>query len=300
MVPQGRDAAGPGRVRTGIVYLIPALFVLIWSSGFIVGKVAAPHADLQLYLLVRFALTALVMGAAALPLRQPWPCGGQLGLHLVAGMLMQGVYLCASYYAIQRGLPAGVMALLGALQPIFTALWIATRGGGPGGRTWPGLLLGFAGVALVLEPSLAGDVTDRITGLALAAALTSVIGITAGALFQKRLAGTDIRIAACLQNIGGAGVAAMLFALVGTDHWDNTPALWGALAWAVLVASVIGTTLLMWMMRHGDATRVTALVLLAPPLAAVLAFLFFGETLTPLQFAGFALALGGVAMVRRP
>jgi drug/metabolite transporter (DMT)-like permease len=290
---------GTGRGRAGIVVLIPAFFVLIWSSGFIVGKVAAPHADLQSYLLVRFALTALVMGAAALPLRLPWPRGRQLGLHLVAGMLMQGVYLCASYWAIQRGLPAGIMALLGALQPIFTALWVGARGGSLGGRTWLGLLIGFAGVTLVLEPKLAGDATGSLTGLEIGAALFSVVGITAGALLQKRLAGIDIRVAACIQNLGGVMVAAVMFATVGTDHWDNTPALWGALAWAVLVASVIGTTLLMWMMRHGDATRVTALVLLAPPLAAVLAYLFFKETLAPLQFAGFALALGGVVMARR-
>ncbi|HMA12244.1 MAG TPA: DMT family transporter [Steroidobacteraceae bacterium] len=279
-------------------FLIPGLFVLIWSSGFIVGKAAVPHADLQRYLLARFALTALVMAIAALPARAAWPRGRQIGLHLVAGVLMQGVYLCASYWAIQRGLPAGVMALLGALQPVFTALFLATRGESLPVRTWIGLCVGFAGVALVLEPRLAGQGTGSLTFLTVAAALFSVIGITAGALFQKKLAGTDLRTAACIQNIGGALVAILMVQLVGTDHWDNAPALWGALAWAVLVASVIGTTLLMWMMRHGEATHVTALMLLAPPLAAVLAYLFFNETLLPLQLVGFALALGGVLLAR--
>ena len=281
-----------------LAFCIPGLFVLIWSSGFIVGKAAVPHADLQLYLLARFALTALLMGMAALPAGVAWPRGRQLGLHLVAGMLMQGVYLCASYWAIQRGLPAGVMALLGALQPVFTALYMATRGQNLAARAWIGLAIGFGGVALVLEPRLAGSGTGSLSFLTVAAALISVIGITAGALYQKRLAGTDIRAAACIQNVGGALVAAAMFALTGTGHWDNAAVLWGALAWAVLVASVIGTTLLMWMMRHGEATRVTALVLLAPPLAAVFTFVLFNETLLPLQFAGFALALGGVLMVR--
>jgi drug/metabolite transporter (DMT)-like permease len=77
-------------------FLIPGLFVLIWSSGFIVGKAVVPYADLQRYLLVRFALTALVMAVAALPAKAVWPRGRQLGLHVVAGMLMQGMYLCAS------------------------------------------------------------------------------------------------------------------------------------------------------------------------------------------------------------
>jgi len=219
-------------------------------------------------------------------------------MHLLAGVLMQGMYLCASYWAIQRGLPAGVMALLGALQPVFTALYMATRGESLLARNWLGLCIGFAGVALVLEPKLVGDGAGSLTFMTVAAALLSVIAITAGALLQKKLSGTDIRTAACTQNIGGALVAALAIPLVGTDHWDNVPMLWGALAWAVLAASVIGTTLMMWMMRHGAATKVTALILLVPPIAAVLAYLFFNETLLPLQFAGFALALAGVLMAR--
>ena len=84
----------------------------------------------------------------------------------------------------------------------------------------------------------------------------------------------------------------------GSAQWDNTPVLWGALIWAVLVPSMVGTTLLMWMMRHGEATKVTALVLLAPPLAAIQAYLLFNETLSPVQFVGFGLALVGVLLAR--
>jgi drug/metabolite transporter (DMT)-like permease len=84
----------------------------------------------------------------------------------------------------------------------------------------------------------------------------------------------------------------------GSAGWDNSPFLWAALVWAVLVPSVIGTTLLMWMMRHGEATKVTALILLAPPLAAIQAYVLFDETLSGVQFAGFALALIGVLLAR--
>ena len=277
---------------------VPALFVLIWSSGFIVGKAVVPHADLQLYLVARFALTAAVMGIAAFPARAEWPRGRQIGLHLMAGVLMQGGYLCASYWAIQQGLPAGVMALLGALQPVFTALFMAAHGERLGARTWIGLFIGFAGVALVLEPKLATSGAGSLTVLTVGAALFSVVAITAGALIQKKLSATDIRTAASIQNIGGVIVALLAVSTVGTDFWDNSPVLWGALIWAVLIPSVVGTTLLMWMMRHGEATKVTALILLVPPLAAVQAYLFFHETLLPLQFVGFALALGGVLLAR--
>jgi drug/metabolite transporter (DMT)-like permease len=278
---------------------IPILFVVIWSTGFIVAKAVSPHADLQLFLVARFALTAVVMGSAAVIAGARWPRGRELGPHFLAGVLMQGVYLCASYWAIARGMAAGVMALLGALQPLFTALFLVFATGTKlGSRTWSGLIVGFAGVALVLTPKLASSGAGSLTLVTVGAALLSVIAITAGALVQKWLAKTDIRSAASIQNLGGVAVAILVTLLVGKEQWDNTPILWGALVWAVLVPSVVGTTLLMWMMRHGEATKVTALILLVPPLAAVQAYFFFHETLSPIQFAGFALALGGVLLAR--
>jgi drug/metabolite transporter (DMT)-like permease len=277
---------------------IPVLFVVIWSSGFIVAKAVWPHTDLQFFIAARLALTAMVMGLAAVAAGSAWPRGRQFNAHILAGVLMQGVYLCASYWAIARGMAAGVMALLGALQPVFTALFLAARGAKLGARTWTGLVVGFCGVALVLAPKLMSTGTGSLTVLTVAAALFSVVAVTAGALVQKHLSATDIRSAASVQNLGGFGVAVIVTLLLGTGQWDNTPILWAALVWAVLVPSVIGTTLLMWMMRHGEATKVTALVLLAPPLAAIQAYFFFGETLLLPQFVGFALTLGGVLLAR--
>jgi drug/metabolite transporter (DMT)-like permease len=280
-------------------FLIPVIFVLIWSTGFIVGKAVTPHADLQLYLLARFALTALLMGVAALAVGADWPRGKGWLTHLMAGVLMQGIYLCASYWSISHGMPAGIMALLGALQPLFTALYLATATRAQlGAGTWIGLLVGFAGVGCVLAPRLAASGTGSITALSALSALFSVVAITAGALLQRWLPRIDLRSAACVQNVGGTLTAALAVVFVGTIQWDNTPILWGALVWAVLVPSVIGTTLLIWMMRHGEATKVTALLLLAPPLAAIQAYLLFHETLSAIQFVGFALALVGVLLAR--
>lgn len=280
-------------------FAIPAIFVLIWSTGFIVAKIVAPHADLQLYLVARFALAALVMGLAALAVGADWPRGRGWLTHLLAGVLMQGTYLCASYWSIAHGMAAGVMALLGALQPLFTALYLvaATRARF-GARTWVGLLVGFAGVACVLAPKLATTGAGSLTVLSTLSALLSVAAITAGALIQKWLPRVDLRSAAAVQNVGGVATAVLATVFVGSPQWDNTAILWMALVWAVLVPSVIGTTLLMWMMRHGEATKVTALLLLAPPLAAVQAYLLFHETLSPVQFVGFTLALVGVLLAR--
>ncbi len=278
---------------------VPLVFVLIWSTGFIVAKAALPHADLQSFLVARFSLTGMVMGCAALIAGVPWPGARLAAPHVLAGGLMQGIYLCASYWAISRGLAAGVMALLGSLQPLFTALLaVSVMGKTLPARAWVGLLVGFAGVGLVLAPKLASHGVGSLTPLPVAAALVSVFAVTTGTIVQKWFATTDLRTAASIQSFGAAIVAALATLLIGTSRWDGTPILWGALAWAVLVPSVVGTTLLMWMMRHGEATKVTALLLLVPPLAAVQAYLFFGETLAPVQFLGFALALGGVLMTR--
>lgn len=279
-------------------FSVPILFVLIWSTGFIVAKAVTPHADLQLFLLARLGLTALVMGLLAMLAGAKWPRGREIGQQLVAGALLQGVYLCFSYWAITHGMAAGVMALLGALQPLFTALFVASGGKSLGGRTWTGLLIGFAGVACVLAPKLALTGAGSLTIVSVIAALLSVVGATLGALLQQWLAKVDLRAAASIQNVGGTAVALATTAIASTGAWDHSPILWGALAWAVIVPSVIGGSLLMWMLRHGDATKVTALILLAPPLAAVQAYCFFHETLSPVQFVGFALALGGVVMTR--
>lgn len=278
---------------------VPLVFVLIWSTGFIVAKGVLPHADLQFFLIVRFFSTAIVIGCAALVLRAPWPGARRAMPHVLAGALMQGVYLCASYWAITHGMAAGVMALLGALQPLFTALYsVSFMGKTLQTRSWLGLSIGFAGVGLVLAPKLIAHGVGSLTLLPVAAALISVLASTGGTLVQKRLAATDLRVTASIQSLGAALVAVLGACLLGTLRWDGSAVLWGALVWSVLVPSMIGTTLLMWMMRHGDATKVTALLLLVPPLAAVQAYLFFGETLAPVQFFGFALALGGVLMTR--
>jgi drug/metabolite transporter (DMT)-like permease len=278
---------------------MPVVFVLIWSTGFIVAKAVLPHADLQLFLVARFTLTGAVIGCAAVIAGAQWPDARRAAPHVLAGALMQGVYLCASYWAITHGMPAGIMALLGALQPLFTALLtVCVMGKTLQARAWLGLCIGFGGVALVLAPKLAAGGAGALSLLPVAAAFVSVLAVTGGTIVQKSLGATDLRVAASIQSFGAAIVAVVVTLFIGTTRWDATPLLWGALVWSVLVPSMIGTTLLIWMMRSGDATKVTALLLLAPPLAAVQAYLFFRETLAPVQFVGFALALAGVLLTR--
>lgn len=277
---------------------VPILFVVIWSTGFVVARGALPHADLQLFLLVRLSMTAVIMAVLALLARGTWPRGKHIAHHIATGVLLQGAYLCFSYWAITHGMAAGVMALLGALQPLFTAVIVVFGGQRLPARTWLGLIVGFGGVGCVLLPKVAHTDAGALPVLAVVAALLGVLGVTIGSLLQKSLASIDLRAAASLQNVGGALVALIMLLATGTWHWDGALPLWGALAWSIIVASLMGLTLLMWMLRQGDATKVTALMLLVPPLAALQAFVLFDETLAPVQMAGFALALGGVVLAR--
>jgi drug/metabolite transporter (DMT)-like permease len=288
--------------------LIAAVFVVLWSTGFVVARAITPFADPNLFLLARFGGTALLFALAAVLARAAWPTGRDLGKHLLAGALLQGVYLGAGYWAVAQGLSAGVMALLGALQPLLTAaVAVPLFGERLSRRGWAGMGLGLAGVVLVLQPKLsaAAPHASRIAHgnapnwLVVAVSILAIGAITAGTLFQKTsLARADIRSASAVQNFGAAAVAAVLALALGEHRWVASPTLWGSLAWGIVMLSGISVTLLVWMVRRGDAARATALMFLAPPLAAIEGYIGFGETLLTVQIAGFVVALLGVLLAR--
>jgi len=285
--------------------LIAAVFVVLWSTGFVVARAVTPYADPNLFLLARFGGTALVFALAAIVARSAWPTGRSLGKHLAAGALLQGIYLGAGYWAVAQGMSAGVMALLGALQPLATAAVAAPLFGERlSRRGWTGMALGLAGVVLVLAPKLAAAAPPATHGnapgwLVVVISVGAVASITAGTLFQKTsLAKADIRSASAVQNVGAALVAAVLALALGEHRWIASATLWASLAWGIAMLSGISVTLLVWMVRRGDAARATALMFLAPPLAALQGYVGFGEALLPVQIAGFAIALTGVLLAR--
>ena len=275
---------------------VAALFILIWSTGFIVAKAIVPFADPNLFLTARFAVAGSLFLAVALAARVPWPSWRDVPKHMLAGVLLQGGYLGGTYWAVGQGLSPSVMALLGALQPMLTALLaIAVLREVPTRRTWAGLVLGAAGVSLVLVPGLSVRGAGALSPAVLAVALFAVFSLTAGTVLQKTsIAAADIRASSVLQNAGSAVVVGTLTLVRGETRWISGPQLWGSLAWAAFVLSGLGTLLLVWMVRRGRAANVASLMLLAPPLAAAETYLIFGDRLTPIQIAGFAIALAGV------
>jgi drug/metabolite transporter (DMT)-like permease len=278
---------------------IPA-FVLFWSSGFVVARGIVDVAAPNLFLAVRFALAAALFGGFALAARVSWPRGRALLHHLGAGSLQNGIYLGAGYWAVANGVAAGVMSLMGAMQPLLTAVLAGpllaervTR------ATWAGLAVGFVGVALVLAPKLSG--AGAIGVVPVVVGVVSILGITAGSLVQKSgaLAQADLRAAVSVQNLGGAAVCALAAFALGERLWVPGPLLWGYLVYAVLGLSAGSGAIFIWLLRRGEAAKATALIYLCPPLSAVQAWALFGETLSTVQVVGFVVATAGVVLARR-
>ena len=296
-VPQRGDVDRRHRV---LLAAAPILFVLMWSSGFIVARATVPHAAPELILAARMLLSASVLGGLAAIAHEPLPAKRQTALHLLAGALLNGIYLCTSWWAIARGMPAGIMALLGALQPLIVAVAsFGLLGERLGRGAWAGLVIGIVGVALVLMPVLTTNNAGSVSPLVACGAVASVFAMAAGTMIQRGSIRSDpMRVSGAIQNLGGLIVALLATAAIGDFRWDGELSLWLGLTWSVLGLSVAALSLLVWMTRHQGATRVSVLLLLVPPLAAIEARILFNERLTLVQVAGFVLALGGVLLAR--
>lgn len=282
--------------------IFSVLFVLIWSTGFIVAKGLLPHAAPQPFLVMRMLLTALLLAAVAAMRRDRWPGGGRAWSHLLTGALLNGVYLCFAYTAIWRGMPAGIMALLSSAQPIGIAVWSYFFRGEelPKSRVL-GLVIAVFGVICVLEPELAQGGGGKIDAVGLAAAILAVTGMAIATTIQRsHLSSDPVSVAASLQNAGGIPIALVATILDGNPLWDGTLELWGILAWSVIGLSAIGVSLVVWLSRHNGPMKMSALLLAVPPLSALEAYVLFNEQLVPLQIIGFVLAIAGVFLTRVP
>lgn len=277
---------------------MPALFVVIWSSGFVVAKFGLPYAPPLTFLEWRYGAALVLLLVAIRMTRAPWPGTPVQVAHLaMAGMLVHAGYLGGIWCAINLGMPAGLAALIAGLQPVLTAFagpWLGER---VGVRQWIGLVLGFTGVTLVLanKISLAGITTASIglTGMAL-------LSITSGTLYQKRYCPRfDLRTGTFLQY-AASFIVTLPFALALEDgRVDWTPQMFLALGWSVLGLSFGAIFLLFLLIRRGAATRVVSLFYLTPPVTALMAWAAFGESLSMVAIAGMGLAVLGVALVVR-
>lgn len=283
---------------------VPILFTLLWSSGWVVAGYSALHADALTFLLVRYACAAVAVTALSLAMGAPWPRGRRAILDcVVVGVLIHAAYLGGVWWAVRHGLPAGISGLIAGLQPILTALFAPMLVGEKiTPIRWLGILCGFVGIALVLEPKLVGVAPAALWGV-LVPVLVNVAGmfaVTFGSFYQKaRIVTADLRTVTAVQY-AAAFVVTLPFALALEPmriDWNLTMVL--VLAWSVLALSLGGVGLYLLMIRQGEVSRVSTFLYLVPALVAVEAWILFGEALTPLQLIGMAVTILGVVLASR-
>jgi drug/metabolite transporter (DMT)-like permease len=279
--------------------LMPGLFVVLWSTGFIGAKYGLPYAEPMTFLTLRFAIVAAVMLPVSLLLGARWPSDWRAAGHVaMVGILLQGAYLGGVYFAIGHGMSVGLSVLIVGLQPVLTAALVGLAlGERVSRRQWLGLGFGLAGVALVVWHKLAFD-TEHLA--ALAADTAALLGITVGTLYQKRYcADLDLRSATVIQN-GAASLALLALAVpFETMHIEWRIEFIATMAWLCLVLSLGATMLFLFLLRRGAASRITSLFYLVPPVTAFMAYLLFGETLGATALVGMAFTALGVALVNR-
>ena len=277
---------------------MPVLFVLIWSTGFIVARYAMPHAPPLKFLVLRYLLSIACFLPWIVLARVKWPASRAQAAHLaLTGVLMHAGYLGGVWIAVKSGMGSGLSALIVGLQPVLTALWLSATGGRIAARQWLGLVLGFVGLLLVVSRKFGqGGEADWFN---MSFILGALISITLGTLYQKRfVTPCDVRTANAVQ-LGAAFVVTLPLALLENEamHWNVELA--AALAWSVLALTLGGSSLLYMMIQRGAAASVASLMYLVPPVTAIIAWLLFNEPISPLTIAGTLITVVGVALVVR-
>ena len=281
-----------------LIRAMPVVFVLIWSTGFIVARYGMPHAPPMKFLAVRYALSIVCFLPWIVLAGVAWPRSRAQWLHLgVTGVLMHAVYLGGVWAAVKAGMGSGLSALIVGLQPVLTAIWLSATGGRVTSRQWIGLVLGFVGLVMVVSRKFGQGA--EANWLNMSFAIAALLSITLGTLYQKRfVAPCDVRSANVVQ-LGAALLLTLPLAMLETEamRWNDELRL--AMAWSVLALTLGGSSLLYMLIQRGAATSVTSLMYLVPPTTALMAWLLFAEPISALTLTGTALTAVGVALVVR-
>jgi drug/metabolite transporter (DMT)-like permease len=275
----------------------PAVFVVLWSTGFVATKYVLRGAEPLTYLAIRMAVVVAIMVIVVVVVRPRWPDRMGIVHSVVAGLLVQGFYLGGTAVAIAHSIPAGLSALIPGLQPILTSTlanrWLGER---VTPLQWTGLLLGLAGVALILH----GRPMSGEAGWGWLSSGVSLISITLGTLYQRRYCrDIDWRSGNLVQY-----VAVMIFFAIGAAAFEDRVVHWTSefilsVAWLAVVLSIGSIGLLYWLIRRSAATSVASLFYLVPAVTALMAYVLFGERLDAVAIAGMIACAAAVFLVNR-
>lgn len=282
----------------------PSVFVVIWSSGFVVAKYAVAHSDVLFFLGIRLLIAAVILALITIALGHTLRLNRrELAISCLIGVTLQGFYLGGVWEAIALGSPAGVASVVTSTQPIFVSIFAYLILKERLRRIQiGGLILGFAGVLSVLSPALSPTFSSResLTFAALALLLLGLSGSTSATLIQRKVGGNIPLLAGTTFQFFFAGIILSIISLLSGRtrmEWNLQALL--VMSWAVIVTSIIAVVALLWMLQRGSAAKVSALLFLVPPMTAVQAWALFGEKLNAQAVIGIAMTALGVALVQR-
>ncbi|KAA8681648.1 DMT family transporter [Vibrio gigantis] len=281
-----------------LIKMIPFVFVILWSSGFVGARLGVEYAEPATLLSLRMVANVALFLVLIAILKRQIPRGRAFFHACVVGILIHGFYLGGTYLAIDWGMPAGLSSLLVGLQPILTALiMVSCTSQRFNFAQWLGLALGFAGISLVLMGNIEWQSDDQ-KGMATLLCLVSLVGITCGTLYQKRFCqGTDMVGGAMVQYLASAALFLPFAMRYETMQVNWTVEFTLTLIWLVVVLSCIAILLLLYMVEHGASSSVASVFYLVPPTTAIQAWLIFGESFDIYGAMGFALSAAAVYLV---
>jgi len=283
-----------------LISAAPWIFIVIWSSGFVVAKFAFADADALYFLAIRLILASLILFILTLALRQPMRLSrSDIKASLLIGLALHGLYLAGVWYAVELGAPAGLSSVITSMQPIIVSLLAVQILSEPLTRKQlSGLFFGLAGVFLVVLPKLSGS--DGFTAESLAFLFMALAGSTIATLLQKKIGHSIPLMMGTTYQFAIAGIVLLIVSIVrGKTSIELTHTTVWTMAWAVLVTSIAAVLLLLWLLNKGSAAKVSSLLYLVPPMAVVQAFVLFEEKVSAVGIIGIAMTAMGVALVIR-
>jgi drug/metabolite transporter (DMT)-like permease len=283
-----------------LISAAPWIFIVIWSSGFVVAKFAFADADALYFLAIRLILASLILFILTLALRQPMRLSrSDIKASLLIGIALHGLYLAGVWYAVELGAPAGLSSVITSMQPIIVSLLAVQILSEPLTRKQlSGLFFGLAGVFLVVLPKLSGS--DGFTAESLAFLFMALAGSTIATLLQKKIGHSIPLMMGTTYQFAIAGIVLLIVSIVrGKTSIELTHTTVWTMAWAVLVTSIAAVLLLLWLLNKGSAAKVSSLLYLVPPMAVVQAFVLFDEKVSAVGIIGIAMTAMGVALVIR-
>jgi drug/metabolite transporter (DMT)-like permease len=281
-----------------MVKFFPLIFIFLWSSAFITGKVITVDASPFAALCFRFSLVTFGFFLYSLITKQKiiHPIA-ETSKAMATGILFHGIYLGGCWFSLSKGMPAGIVALIVTLQPILTSLLAGPLlGERVTWRQWIGIVLGFGGTLLVLGI----DALEAFPMIALIASCVALLAITAGTLWQKKLS-MDMPLS--VNNIYQSFSASIFLLIISfsleSPFINFTTSFVLAMAWQIIAVSFGAFTILMFLIKKGSASKTSALFFLIPPVSAVMGWLFVEETLTTYDLIGLCIATFGVYIATR-